>query len=494
MQTHAELVYGNGQEFESDLILRLESPFEGTYILKTPFAGIENTKATFNYEFVNNRIQTHSEFIYGNQQRIESDVVLRVESPFEGSFTLRTPFVGFEEIASSFTHESSETSLKTHAEINYAAQKKIETDVNFSLNDRIDGSISFKTPFRHFEALSASFRHSGGSNGLKSYGEISYGPQKKIEADLSYTKEPQLEGSIVIKTPFRGMEQVIASARHNIRNNNIESHAEINFATRKFEADINASKYPLQGRIAVKTPFSGFEDIEYLLQQEKTSEMLKLHSELIYGQDKVEDIFSQINHSGHTKSSNDTQKILMETLKEQGMRVRGSIPKDGNCFFHAVVDQLKRLDMPQQNLNHLQLRSQVVWYLKNLPKVTVIALMSLILERKNIIGNIILNNDCYVEEQLKDVEECVEGSLDDYLLRMERDGEFADHVIIEFTAKYLQREILIVTSSPQSKNAKRENIIINTEDAKNGCQLLLGHVYENHYESLEMKDEAELES
>ncbi|KAJ8315900.1 hypothetical protein KUTeg_006534 [Tegillarca granosa] len=314
MQTHAELVYGNGQEFESDLILRLESPFEGTYILKTPFAGIENTKATFNYEFVNNRIQTHSEFIYGNQQRIESDVVLRVESPFEGSFTLRTPFVGFEEIASSFTHESSETSLKTHAEINYAAQKKIETDVNFSLNDRIDGSISFKTPFRHFEALSASFRHSGGSNGLKSYGEISYGPQKKIEADLSYTKEPQLEGSIVIKTPFRGMEQVIASARHNIRNNNIESHAEINFATRKFEADINASKYPLQGRIAVKTPFSGFEDIEYLLQQEKTSEMLKLHSELIYGQDKVEveriaggavlktpmynDIAFQFNHEG----------------------------------------------------------------------------------------------------------------------------------------------------------------------------------------------------
>lgn len=85
------------------------------------------------------------------------------------------------------------------------------------------------------------------------------------------------------------------------------------------------------------------------------------------------------------------------------------------------------------------------------------------------------------------------GSWDDYLKKMERDGEYADHVIIQFTAKYLQREILIVTSSPGSKNANRENVIINEEDGRKGCPLLLGHVYENHYESLQMKDEAELE-
>lgn len=87
----------------------------------------------------------------------------------------------------------------------------------------------------------------------------------------------------------------------------------------------------------------------------------------------------------------------------------------------------------------------------------------------------------------------MEGSWDEYLKKMERDGEYADHVIIQFTAKYLQREILIVTSSPGSKNANRENVIINEEDGRNGCPLLLGHVYENHYESLQMKDEAELE-
>ncbi|KAJ8316555.1 hypothetical protein KUTeg_005892, partial [Tegillarca granosa] len=216
MQTHAELVYGNGQEFESDLILRLESPFEGTYILKTPFAGIENTKATFNYEFVNNRIQTHSEFIYGNQQRIESDVVLRVESPFEGSFTLRTPFVGhFEALSASFRHSGGSNCLNPMEKFPMVLRKKLKP-ICLIQKTTVGWINSDKTPFRGMEQRPSSFR---------SHAELVYGQQQKLEADVSLSNDRQLEGHMAVKTPFSGFEETSASFQHFFIDTNLKSSA-----------------------------------------------------------------------------------------------------------------------------------------------------------------------------------------------------------------------------------------------------------------------------
>lgn len=64
---------------------------------------------------------------------------------------------------------------------------------------------------------------------------------------------------------------------------------------------------------------------------------------------------------------------------------------------------------------------------------------------------------------------------------MSRRGEWADHVIVIAMAEFLKAEIVIVTSSP---NELDDNIIcISTRESTHDV-FLLGHIIENHYQSL----------
>ena len=69
---------------------------------------------------------------------------------------------------------------------------------------------------------------------------------------------------------------------------------------------------------------------------------------------------------------------------------------------------------------------------------------------------------------------------------MARNGEYADHVVVLCMSRMLGRDIVIVTSSPNS--TVDESVLWVT-----GCRgfagkpILLGHVFENHYQSLQPK-------
>lgn len=74
------------------------------------------------------------------------------------------------------------------------------------------------------------------------------------------------------------------------------------------------------------------------------------------------------------------------------------------------------------------------------------------------------------------------GSLDQYLDRMSQPGEWADHVIVMYMAAFLQRDILVITSSPNTD--PDDNILWITSGKGKNDPLLLGHIWENHYQSL----------
>ena len=69
------------------------------------------------------------------------------------------------------------------------------------------------------------------------------------------------------------------------------------------------------------------------------------------------------------KKNQDKTQMFKERLQQNlgtlNMAVRLEVPGDGNCFFHSVVDQMKRLSIPQIP-SAIQLRKQVVDYLRNL--------------------------------------------------------------------------------------------------------------------------------
>ena len=72
-----------------------------------------------------------------------------------------------------------------------------------------------------------------------------------------------------------------------------------------------------------------------------------------------------------------------------------------------------------------------------------------------------------------------------YCASMAKDGEWADHVVIIATAHLLQRDIIIVTSSPQGADSPEPFIRISCNIDSSNQPLLLGHIWESHYQSLQ---------
>ena len=70
---------------------------------------------------------------------------------------------------------------------------------------------------------------------------------------------------------------------------------------------------------------------------------------------------------------------------------------------------------------------------------------------------------------------------------MRLDRTWADALIVVATANFLKRDILIVNSSPEAYSNPFHNIYGGEGDEQ---PLLLGHVWENHYQSLAIEGTA----
>ena len=67
---------------------------------------------------------------------------------------------------------------------------------------------------------------------------------------------------------------------------------------------------------------------------------------------------------------------------------------------------------------------------------------------------------------------------------MAEGGTWADHVVVTNMAKMLQRDIMIVTSSPSSSGNECLMWVSGDSSGKKD-PLLLAHMWENHYQSLQ---------
>ncbi|KAL3887766.1 hypothetical protein ACJMK2_000159 [Sinanodonta woodiana] len=142
-----------------------------------------------------------------------------------------------------------------------------------------------------------------------------------------------------------------------------------------------------------------------------------------------------------------------------GLVLHDETPADGNCFFEAVSSQLRRLNCVVKK-SPQELRQEVAAFMRT--------------NRVIQASEVIVHLDSFIYNE----------SFDAYCSRMARDGEWADHVVVVAMARMLQIDIMIVTSSPVSGP---ESVIVWVvgQTAFQGDPILLGHVWESHYMSLQ---------
>ena len=87
-----------------------------------------------------------------------------------------------------------------------------------------------------------------------------------------------------------------------------------------------------------------------------------------------------------------------------------------------------------------------------------------------------------------DLSNFVEDEWDIFCKKMATPGEWANHVVAVATVHMLRIPLRIFMSSPTAETSGQESVFITFDDKQNYDPkkvILLGHRYENHYQSLE---------
>ncbi len=139
-------------------------------------------------------------------------------------------------------------------------------------------------------------------------------------------------------------------------------------------------------------------------------------------------------------------------------------PKDGNCLFHAISDQLSRLGKPSQTAS--QLRTGVVNFLRSNPTTP---------------------DGIHFRELVN------HSGWETYLRRMSMDGEWGDYIALLGLVNMLEIPVAVVSSlGEEGLNIISPTATHDAAEADFDSIALLGHEAESHFHSLQpMEDQSQ---
>jgi len=159
-------------------------------------------------------------------------------------------------------------------------------------------------------------------------------------------------------------------------------------------------------------------------------------------------------HVSKSYSNTDLSTELKKIASDKGFVISDN-QGSGNCMFYALSEQLNLVKGIK--ISHAELRQSIVQYLRKNPKLP----------------------------DGTDLFHFIDGyrSWADYLTNMEKDGAWGDHIILYATANRYETYIDVISS--QSNH--RDLTISPDGHVSSTNPLVLGHVHEVHYVSLQPK-------
>jgi len=159
-------------------------------------------------------------------------------------------------------------------------------------------------------------------------------------------------------------------------------------------------------------------------------------------------------HVSKVNSNTDPSAELKKIASDKGFVISDS-EGSGNCMFHALSEQLNLVKGIK--ISHGELRQSIVQYLRKKPK----------LPDGTDLFNFINGYQSWA----------------DYLINMEQDGTWGDHVILYATANCYKTYIDVISSQSNHRDLtiRPDGDVISTNP------LVLGRVHKVHYVSLQPK-------
>ena len=187
----------NKQNIIGDLQFTVQ-PFILSSTIQTPIKNYRNLKAKVSQSGSLAKFETRTEITYTDSNTITLDTSVNTEGPISGSFNLKSPFNGFEELAATVTHSGSLNNFASRFEI-LQEKKRSQLDVSFTSLGPISGKLTLQTPSYELIKIATSHRL---DPSLKSQILVSYGRKSVIDGSISLLRKPTLKGEVIFKSTF----------------------------------------------------------------------------------------------------------------------------------------------------------------------------------------------------------------------------------------------------------------------------------------------------
>ncbi|XP_062506980.1 uncharacterized protein LOC134183454 isoform X3 [Corticium candelabrum] len=149
-----------------------------------------------------------------------------------------------------------------------------------------------------------------------------------------------------------------------------------------------------------------------------------------------------------------------------GLTVRKEVKGDGNCFFRALSNQLSRFGV---NMSHQKIRKTIVRHLNENPFTLVYVYIATFMSK---------------QDSGEHLSQFIPLEWTDYINSMKMPGTWADEIVVRAAATVFDPPVYIVSSLEDENSDKQINA--RTAEGNRRAPMLLGHVAENHYWSLDL--------
>ena len=259
---HAELTFA-GEKTEGDMSFNFGSKLEGKVSASSPYFPSISTGFDLSGNMEN--LDSHVELSY-NKQKYSADITFSSRSNILSTIKLTTPVQGYKNIEGKVSYTGMLPNVNAILQLKTGRRSLASGRAQLSTNSGIIGQLSFQSIMT--PTIQINVGHKGHMTDFTSNADLRYNG-KSVSINAAFSITPEMQGSLTLTTPFT--DSFSANIKTVTRTNDVSAHADISLGSKSMAADLNAfTGNEIGGSITIKTPFAGFENMQGSAKYTKT--------------------------------------------------------------------------------------------------------------------------------------------------------------------------------------------------------------------------------
>merc|ERR1719239_202406 len=194
--------------------------------MNSPQELLGSSKLTLNHEYNNMAEKIIASF---NDKTVSIDGSLSLNNDISGDIKVTTPITGYKNLGLKFAHRGKINNFHSEASVDYADNKNINGQIDFTANDikNIRISAELNTPQELVGSSKMSFNHNYNDMTVKTIANFN---DETVSIDGSLQLNNEISGDLKVSTPITGYKSLGLKFAHRGQINNFHSEASVDYA------------------------------------------------------------------------------------------------------------------------------------------------------------------------------------------------------------------------------------------------------------------------